>query len=48
MKYILSIALILTVVMWWASIYFFGIYGALGCVVLGVLSAFYINMKGLP
>lgn len=48
MKYLVSIILILTVVLWWASIYLFGIYGAIGCVVLGVLSALYINFKGLP
>lgn len=48
MNYILLIALILTVVLWWVSIYLFGIYGALGCVIFGVLGTIYIQIKGLP
>ena len=38
----------LTVVMWWLALYFFGIWGAVGCIALGWLSYFYIKYNGLP
>lgn len=48
MNYLLIIAIILTFAVWWIAIHFFGLYGALGCAVLGVLGTLYIEFKGLP
>jgi hypothetical protein len=48
MKMLVSLSIILTVVMWWLALYFFGIWGAVGCIALGWLSYIYIKYKGFP
>lgn len=48
MKTFIFISIMLTVVMWWLALYFFGIWGALGCIALGWLSYLYIKKNELP
>jgi hypothetical protein len=48
MKPLIFISVMLTVVMWWLMLYFFGIWGAFGCIALGWLSYLYIKYNGLP
>lgn len=48
MKTFIFISIMLTVVMWWLALYFFGIWGALGCIALGWLSYLYIKNNELP
>ena len=48
MKVLFAFAILLTVLMWWLSCYFFGLWGAVGCIALGWLSYFYIKYNGLP
>ena len=48
MKVLFAFAILLTVLMWWLSCYFFGLWGAVGCIVIGITGALYIQFRGLP
>lgn len=48
MKTLITLFILFTVAMWWIALYFFGIWGAVGCIALGWLSYFYIKYNGLP
>jgi hypothetical protein len=45
MKAIFISAIILCVLIWWIAIYFFGIWGAIGCMVVGISSALIMNKR---
>lgn len=46
MNYLLILALILTVFIWTLSIYLFGWWGAIACLVIGICSTLWIEFKG--
>jgi hypothetical protein len=48
MNYLLMLAIILTIFIWWVAIYLFGWWGALGCLVIGIAGTLWIEIKGLP
>lgn len=48
MNYLLILAMILTIVIWWIAIYLFGWGGAVGCLVIGISGTLWIEIKGLP
>ena len=48
MNYLLVLAMILTIVIWWIAIYLFGWVGAVGCLVIGIAGTLWIEIKGLP
>lgn len=48
MNYLLILAMILTIVIWWIALYLFGWWGAVACLVIGISGTLWIEIKGLP